>query len=265
MTERQLRITGVLEEVATACAFVAEQAQEAGLDATACHHCYLAVDEACTNIVEHGYGQACPEGYIDVTCTLADDHFTITIVDDSPAFDPLGVPDPDIKASLAQREPGGWGIYFIKKLMDRVYYSHDGTRNRLVMIKRVPVASISTAAEAEPLSRPIRRTEVRPKTWLIAPSGKLDAVQSRDLAVVLGQILDAGQRWLLLDMSEVDYISSGGFKALVSAWQRAHALKGDLILVMLTPRVREVMEMIGLDLVFSIADSTDHALTRLKK
>lgn len=50
------------------------------------------------------------------------DQFIITIIDDSPAFDPLGVPDPDVKAPLAQREPGGWGIFFIKKLMDRVDY-----------------------------------------------------------------------------------------------------------------------------------------------
>ncbi len=54
--ERQLRITGVLDQVSAACDFVVEQARAAGLDERAVHHCYLAVDEACTNIVEHGYG-----------------------------------------------------------------------------------------------------------------------------------------------------------------------------------------------------------------
>lgn len=264
MTERQLRIAGVLEEVTTACAFVAEQAQNAGLDATACHHCYLAVDEACTNIVEHGYGHSCPEGFIDVTCKYENDQFIITIVDDSPAFDPLGVPEPDIKAPL-QREPGGWGIYFIKKLMDRVHYSHDGSRNQLVLVKRVNDHQSPAPPSLEPPRQPIRLSEIRPKVWIIAPSGKLDLLLSRELSSVLGRVLDDGHRWLLLDMSEVDYISSAGFKTLVSAWQRARDVKGDLVLVMLKPRVREVMEMIGLDLVFSIAESPEHAIARLKK
>ncbi len=265
MTPSLLRIPSVLEEVAAACAFVADQAQAAGLDATACHHCYLATDEACTNIVEHGYGQSCPEGFIELICAVEGDQFIITIIDDSPAFDPLGVPDPDVKAPLAQREPGGWGIFFIKKLMDRVDYIHDGASNRLMMSKGISTHHNGGEPPAEARLQPIRLQELRPKTVLIAPSGKLDSVQSRELAVVFGQVFADGNRWLLLDLAEVDYISSAGFKTLVSAWQRARAAKGDLILVTLTGRVREVLEMIGLNLVFTIADSPEHALARLKK
>ena len=76
--ERQLRIAGVLENVSVACDFVVEQAREAGLDERAIHHCYLAVDEACTNIIEHGYGVHCDDCVIDVFCQhdddTADDH-----------------------------------------------------------------------------------------------------------------------------------------------------------------------------------------------
>jgi len=262
MSERQLQIAGVLEAVATACAFVAEAAQNAGLDAQACHQCYLAVDEACTNIVEHGYAQD-PDSVIDVMCQLERDQFVITILDDSPAFDPLAFPEPDTKAPLVHREPGGWGIFFIKKLMDRVNYMHDGSRNRLVMMKQVKPHNHHNPPVPEMPMQPIRVTEVKPKVWMIAPSGRLDAMQSRELTAVLWQVLEQGHKWLLVDMSEVDYISSVGFKTLVSAWQRARDLKGDLMLVTLTPRVREVMEMIGLDLVFSIADTPEKALARL--
>jgi serine/threonine-protein kinase RsbW len=263
MTERQIRIAGVLEEVAKACAFVAQEAQNAGLDDQACHHCYLAVDEACTNIVEHGYGETVTVGAIDVICRHERDQFVITILDDSPAFDPLAMPEPDVKAPLTHLEPGGWGIFFIKKLMDRVDYSYESSRNRLVMMKRVTLNPHPAPSTPEPEAYPVRAAEIRPKTWMIAPGGKLDAVQSRELAAVLGRLLDDGHKWLLLDMSEVDYISSAGFKALVSAWQRARDLKGDLVLVTLKPRVREVLEMIGLDLVFYIADTPDKALARL--
>lgn len=96
--ERQLRIVGILSNVSVACEFVVEQAREAGMDDRALHHCYLAVDEACTNIIEHGYGQFCRECVIDVCCMYDKDKLTITIIDDSPAFDPLGNPEPDPKA-----------------------------------------------------------------------------------------------------------------------------------------------------------------------
>src|SRR4051812_13761324 len=101
--ERQLRIEGVLENVSVACDFVVEAAREAGLDERAIHHCYLAVDEACTNIIEHGYASKCGECIIEVSCKRDENALTIRIVDDSPAFDPLDRPDPDPQTPLNQR------------------------------------------------------------------------------------------------------------------------------------------------------------------
>ncbi len=116
--ERHLRITGVLEQVETACEFVVAQARAFGLEERAIHHCYLAVDEACTNIIEHGYADDCGECVIDLFCKASGQAFTIIIVDDSSPFDPLDRPDPDPHTPLSERGSGGWGIFFIKKLMD---------------------------------------------------------------------------------------------------------------------------------------------------
>ncbi|MEP7292788.1 MAG: ATP-binding protein, partial [Chloroflexota bacterium] len=129
--ERQLRIAGVLENVWVACDFVVTQAREIGLDDRSIHHCYLAVDEACTNIIEHGYAAECADCIIDVFCQRDEQGLTIIISDDSPAFDPLTRPDPDPLMPLNERGTGGWGIFFIKKMMDSVSYSREGGRNRL--------------------------------------------------------------------------------------------------------------------------------------
>ena len=63
----------------------------------------------------------------------------------------------------------------------------------------------------------------------------------------------------MLDFADVEFISSAGLKMLVSVWQRIRDQKGDLALVALTPRVQEVLQMIGLDLVFTISDTPDQA------
>jgi len=257
--ERQLRIEGVLENVSGACDFVVEAAREAGLDERAIHHCYLAVDEACTNIIEHGYSRRCGDCVIEIFCKHDDSTLTITILDDSPAFDPLERPDPDPKMPLSERGVGGWGIFFIKKLMDKVTYSYADNRNRLVMVKKISRQPLIEQKREAPALKPIEMRALSEKVWLITPSGRLDATQAANLGAVLTSQLESGHRWLVLNMADVEFISSAGLKMLVSVWQRVRDQKGDLALVALTPRVREVLQMIGLDLVFTMSDTPDQA------
>jgi serine/threonine-protein kinase RsbW len=258
--ERQLRIVGALANVSSACDFVVELAREAGLDERAIHHCYLAVDEACTNIIEHGYPQPCGDCVIDVICRRDERTLTIIVVDDSPEFDPLLHPDPDPAAPMSERVVGGWGIFFIKKLMDSVTYSHEGGRNRLIMVKNIVKAAPAPLSSHEmPAFRPIDIRPLNDKIWVVTPGGRLDQAQAAYLAAALNSQLEAGHRWLIVNMADVEFISSAGLKMLVSVWQRVRDQKGDLALAALNPRVHEVLEMIGLDLVFTLSDTPDQA------
>ncbi len=256
LEERHLRVEGVLDNVALICDFVVEQARAAGLDERAIHHCYLAVDEACTNIVEHGYGPACDFCIIEVHCHRDDNALTITIIDDSPAFDPLMRPDPDPAAPLSERGEGGWGIFFIKKLMDSVTYTYEDRHNRLVMVKKLSKAPPPREGIAP---KPITVAALPGSAWQLTPEGRLDETQADLLASALGGQLAAGHRWLVINMAEVDFISSAGLKVLVSAWQRVRDHKGELVLAEVKPRVGEVLEMIGLDLVFTIIPTAEQA------
>lgn len=260
--ERHLRVEGVLENVSVICDFVVAQAREAGLDDRAIHHCYLAVDEACTNIVEHGYGLNCDVCIIEVSCQYDDSALTITIWDDSPPFDPLSRPDPNPGAPLTERGAGGWGIFFIKKLMDSVIYSHVGNRNRLVLVKKFNRSSSRDSHDGSS-HRAIEAASLPENIWQITPSGRLDEMQAQHLAALLNGQLEAGHRWLIVNMADVEFISSAGLKTLVSAWQRTRDQKGELALAAVKPRVREVLEMIGLDLVFKISPTPDQARTYL--
>jgi anti-sigma regulatory factor (Ser/Thr protein kinase) len=137
MIQNRLTIAGVLDEIPRACEFAVNAAREAGLDEESIHHCHLAVDETCTNIVEHAYDGQPGAGYIEIICQADPTHFTITIKDDGPPFDPLARPDPDPGEPLESRKTGGWGIYFIKNVMDDVRYLYDGQRNTLIMRKNI--------------------------------------------------------------------------------------------------------------------------------
>ena len=135
--ENRLTIMGRLDEIARARDFVTAIAREAGLNEKSVHHCSLAVDETCTNIIEHGYQLQGHDKSIEIICQVESLNFIIRIRDDGPAFNPLLRTDPNPNAPLEEREHGGWGIYFVKEFMDQVLYSRDGNYNQLTMSKSI--------------------------------------------------------------------------------------------------------------------------------
>ena len=116
--------------------FVAQAAQDTGFDNKGVYDVKLAVDEACTNIIEHGYGGE-GNGKIECTCDVDIDALTIKLRDWGKAFNPNDVPDPDFDVPLENLQTRGAGLFFMRKLMDDVRFSfNDREGNLLVMVKR---------------------------------------------------------------------------------------------------------------------------------
>ena len=135
--ERQMTIRAVMESIEDACVFVNGQARAAGLSEEAVYHCHLSVEEVLTNVIEHGYKFQGEKRTIKLECAHFSDRFVITTVDDAPPFNPLSLPDPDPRTPLIEREGGGWGIYFVKKYMDRVHYDLRDGQNHFIIEKRI--------------------------------------------------------------------------------------------------------------------------------
>ena len=96
----------------------------------------VALEEVFINIVTHGStgGGATP---VEVHLQRTDAGVAMTIDDEGPAFDPLSLPAPDIRAALHERPIGGQGVHLVRSVMDTVTYERIGTRNRLRMSKRL--------------------------------------------------------------------------------------------------------------------------------
>jgi len=94
----------------------------------------LAVEEAITNTIKYGYAGS--PGTIAIRCDAGPDKVTVEITDDAPAFDPLGVPEPDLSADLDDRPLGGLGIFLIRQVMDEVVYRFADNKNIMVLVKK---------------------------------------------------------------------------------------------------------------------------------
>ena len=132
----QKTFIGRFENLSLIGAFVSQAARKAGLDDEAIYAVELAVDEAATNIIEHGYGGE-TNGQIYCSCENLGNGLKIVLLDHGREFDPDVVPEPTFHGkSIENITPRGLGLFFIKKLMDEVKFEFSQDQgNRLTMVK----------------------------------------------------------------------------------------------------------------------------------
>ncbi len=96
----------------------------------------LALEEIFTNVVKHN---SAGKGLIGIALGVQDGEMIITITDfDTPPFDPIGdAPAVNVNAPLEERTPGGLGIHLVRKIMDRIEYSHRNRTGTITLHKRV--------------------------------------------------------------------------------------------------------------------------------
>ncbi|HYT32400.1 MAG TPA: ATP-binding protein [Thermoanaerobaculia bacterium] len=117
-------------------AFVQDFCRRVGADPQASFDLKLAVDEACTNIVEHGY-VGMPQGDMRVSIAFDGERLTVVISDHGRSFDPERIAPPDIRMDCEEREPGGLGWHLIRSTVDGFRYeSGAGEGNLLTLVKR---------------------------------------------------------------------------------------------------------------------------------
>lgn len=94
------------------------------------------LEEIFTNLVKYNAG-----GNADIKIDLGvlGDEVMMKITDsDSPRFDiTADARDVDVTAPLEARSPGGLGIHLVKKMVDRIDYTHENRTGVLTLYKRM--------------------------------------------------------------------------------------------------------------------------------
>lgn len=100
----------------------------------------------------------------------------------------------------------------------------------------------------------------RDHVTLIEVSGRVDSMTAGEFGESLSSQLDTDHVHIVLDLSQVDYMSSAGLREIVSALKAAKKAKGDVRIANPSGRVREVLEMAGLDTIFLIFTDLESAV-----
>ena len=135
MTEEPLlKITADIEQLARVRQFIREAGMAHGAGEEAVEDLVLAVDEAVTNIILHGYGGG--PGTIEIEVNRSGDAVQVRLRDHAPLFDPTQVPAPNLNIPLEERPLGGMGIFLMKNMVDAVSHrATDEGGNELTLVK----------------------------------------------------------------------------------------------------------------------------------
>jgi anti-sigma B factor antagonist len=103
----------------------------------------------------------------------------------------------------------------------------------------------------------------RSGTAIVSVKGRVDATSSSALEQRLLRLIKAGERHIVVDCAELDYISSAGLRALLVAVKQLNTSGGKMALGALKEDIHEVFDIAGFSSILSIYPSVDAALAKI--
>ena len=89
------------------------------------------------------------------------------------------------------------------------------------------------------------KTSYQDQVAVVTVAGSIDALTSGEVSSHLANQISQGYRQLLLDLSQVEYMSSAGLRAIMDGLKASRQAGGDLRLAAPQPGVEKVLRMAG--------------------
>lgn len=99
---------------------------------------------------------------------------------------------------------------------------------------------------------------------VVSLKGRLDINTHGQLETELNALAGKGQTKVLIDVKDLDYISSAGLRVLLTAAKQFKKINGTIALAALAPTVRQVFEISGFATIFALYPSREEALAKMK-
>ncbi|MDX2417517.1 MAG: ATP-binding protein [Xanthomonadales bacterium] len=130
-----LSVNASLDKLQEIRSFIDRAGALLGVNKSAMGDLRVAVDEAVTNVVIHGYAES--DGIVELHMQADADAVVIKIRDRAASFDPSQVKAPQLNTALKDRPLGGMGIFLIRKMTDEAeFLPLPGGGNEIRLVKR---------------------------------------------------------------------------------------------------------------------------------
>lgn len=104
------------------------------------------------------------------------------------------------------------------------------------------------------------KEEKTKKVKIIDIEGEVDVYTSMELKKELNNLIDAGEKRMIVNLEKVVYMDSSGLGILVAVLKRIRSEKGNMKLIKLTPGIKKIFELTRLTKFFEIFDNEEAAV-----
>jgi anti-anti-sigma factor len=235
--------------------------------------------------VQYAFPNDPTEHTIEVEGEVRDEYVALTITDDGIPFNPLTVATPDLSLLLHEREIGGLGIHLVRSMFDEVTYHRNVGRNVLTVKKKfVPEPSASMrrpdrtgiGAFEDEWKPPQPDQHVRSMTMsvtshqrgdvmIVTPQNRFDTNSAPEVERILMEHIERGERKILLDLSQISYISSIGLRVILKAVMTMSRAGGRVVLSGGNDHVRTVLQLSGAMVMSLHASTLEDAISKVRE
>ncbi len=106
----------------------------------------------------------------------------------------------------------------------------------------------------------VHQAETRPDVSIVEIEGRIDANTASEIEQELDSLQQENRARIIVDFSQVHYISSAGLRVFLTALKWAKARNGDLKLAALDNNVEKIFKLAGFTKIFNIIDDVETAL-----
>lgn len=105
--------------------------------------------------------------------------------------------------------------------------------------------------------------EVRDGCLVLKPSRRIDSANAKTFEEEAYALLDKGPVKVVIDSTDLDYISSAGLRVILTTAKKAKAAGGGLTIACAKVNVKEVLQVSGFDTIFGMHETVDAAIAAL--
>ena len=95
---------------------------------------------------------------------------------------------------------------------------------------------------------------------VVSGTGRVDAITAPDLENYLTGLLEQDVKQIIINMCELDYISSAGLRVILAMAKQLKAIQGEILFAGLVGSVKEIFQISGLYTILKICDTEEEAL-----
>jgi anti-sigma B factor antagonist len=105
------------------------------------------------------------------------------------------------------------------------------------------------------------KSTVLKRCVLINVNGRIDSATAPQMQEALNDLIDEGNYKLVLDLNQVDFISSAGLWVLVNAQKKCKRFnRGEVILASIPKRIHDALDLAGFIPYFKVFEDTAQAV-----